>query len=447
MEMTLMLTGAFVLMGAFSTWGAPPPPIERVEIRDEGLYVNGAPFFPVGVAWAAHWHFSLPEAGEKGFNMVDTFGHRDVPESFRADVDDAYANGMYSAVHLGNEVSKNLEQVEEIVLACRDAPGLLVWSLEDEPNSRNPGPEDEGKPHVDMPYKTPPEEQLPAYELIRRLDPDHPVWINLAYGYEQDHRDYRHVADIHSDNTYPVPNFPLTYVAQFSDSVVKGARVGAGEGKLGWMYIQMAPLAGGPKDRPPTITEVRCMTYMAVAHGISGVSYFSFHYGGQYEREEWTWWVNQTSPGYWAQWADLTAELRTLAPYLVTREVPEPVEASITKGTKGLTRVKTDMHAEEHRYSALHLSLRRGPSGYFLIAVNGIDERINARLTLPVPDGGLAERAAVRFENRLVDVEEGIFDDSFGPYAVHLYEIPFKEEIDRDSIRWPQWQRRVLGQP
>ena len=435
--MMFMLAGLVVVLSVFSAWGKPPPPVERVEIRDEGLYVNGEPFFPVGVAWAAHGHFSLPDVGEKGFNMVDTHGDGSVPETFRIDVDDAYANGMYSAVHLGNGISKNLEQVEQIVLACRDAPGLLVWSLEDEPNIRNPGPGDEGKQHVDMPYKTPPEEQLPAYELIKRLDPAHPVWINLAYGYESDHRDYRHVADIHSDDTYPVPKYPLTYVAQFSDSVVDGVGAGA-RGKLGWMYVQMAPLAGGPQDRPPTITEVRCMTYMAVAHGISGISYFSFHYGGQYEGEDWTWWVNETSPGYWAQWADLTAELRTLAPYLVTPEVPEPLEAKITKGTAGVTPIKTDMHAEEHRYGALHLSLRETGSGYFLIAVNGLDEPVRASFTLPAPDGGLASRAAVRFENRLVDVAQGVFEDTFEPYAVHLYELPYNVNIDRESAAWPR---------
>jgi hypothetical protein len=442
MDMKFMLAGLVVVVSALSAGAKPPPPVERVEIRAEGLYVNGEPFFPVGITWAAHWHLSLPEAGEKGFNMVNTHGHKADPKSFRADVDDAYANGMYSAVFLSNGISGNLEQVEDIVLACRDAPGLLVWALEDEPNIRNPGPEDEGKAHVDLPYETPPEDQLPAYELIKRLDPHHPVWINLAYGYERDHRDYRHVADIHSDDTYPVAKFPLTYVAQFSDSVVKGAGAGA-DGKLGWMYVQMAPLRGGPADRPPTMTEVRCMTYMAVAHGISGISYFSFHYGGQYEGEDWTWWVNESSPGYWAQWADLTAELRTLAPCLVTLEAPEPLEVKIIKGNAGVTSVKTDMHAEEHRYEALHLSLRQTSSGYFLIAVNGVDEPIKARFELPVPEDGLAERAAVRFENRLVDVAEGVFEDSFGPYAVHLYEIPFRVEVDRASISWPRWQRRA----
>ena len=85
------------------------PPVERVEIRAEGLYVNGKPFFPVGIGWAGHWHYSLPEASAMGFNLVATHGLKTDPHSFRADIDDAYANGMYAAASVGNGVWKNLE--------------------------------------------------------------------------------------------------------------------------------------------------------------------------------------------------------------------------------------------------------------------------------------------------------------------------------------------------
>ena len=177
--------------------------------------------------------------------------------------------------------------LEQIVLDCRDHPGLLVWELEDEPN------------HPNNPYRYPPEDFEPVYDLIKRLDPLHPVWINLAVGRLKDHQDYAHVADIHSDDTYPVPVASVTAVASYSENTIKGS------GKPGWQWIQMAPLRDPPHNRHPTITEVRCMTYMAIAHGISGVTYFSFHYMG----EGWTWWVTD-NPAEYAQWADLTAELK-----------------------------------------------------------------------------------------------------------------------------------------
>ncbi len=173
------------------------------------------------------------------------------------------------------------------------------------------------------------------------------------------------------------------------------------------------------------------MTYMAVAHGISGVVYFCFHNGG----EDWEWWVDESEPAYWAQYADLTAELRCLAPYLLAPEVPDELEAEIIEGS-------TEPGAQG--YTALHLSLRQTESGYFLIAVNGFNSPIKARFTVPVPVSGIAAHAAVRFENRLVEVEEGVFEDFFAPYAVHLYELPFVVDgTERRTISWPRWQRRA----
>ena len=150
------------------------------------------------------------------------------------------------------------------------------------------------------------------------------------------------------------------------------------------------------------------MTYMAVAHGISGIVYFSLHYGDRYEGEEWTWWVNESSPGYWAQWADLTAELAHLGALPGDAGSARTHRSKIIRGSAGVIPIKTDMHAQEHRYKALHLSLRHTSSGYFLIV---------AHFTLPRPSSGLAAHAAVRFENRLVDVAEGVFEDSFEPYC------------------------------
>ena len=174
------------------------------------------------------------------------------------------------------------------------------------------------------------------------------------------------------------------------------------------------------------------MTYMAVAHGISGVQYLAFHF----QNKGGDWWINQSEPAFWAQWADLTAELRLLTPYLLAPEAPGLV-SEIIEGSK----------SKELGYTALHVSLRQTESGYFLIAVNGFNSPIKARFKVPVPDGGLAaDGASVRSEHRLVAVENGVFEDSFEPYAVHLYEIPFKVKFTghpaTESIGWPRWQRR-----
>jgi hypothetical protein len=393
------------VLGPLAAAAGPLPPVKRVETRPNGLYVNGKPFFPVGIGWAGHWHYSMPEAGDMGFNLVVTHGLKADPPTFRQDIEEAWANGMYSACSIGNGVWEDLELLERIILDCRDHPGLLVWELEDEPN------------HPNNPYRFPPEKFEPIYELIKRLDPVHPVWINLAVGRLKDHQDYAHIADIHSDNYYPVPVASVTGVAGFADSIIQGS------GKTGWQWIQMCPLQEKPHNQAPTITEVRCMTYMAIAHGISGINYFAFHYMGK----DWTWWVTD-NPAACAQWADLTAELKGLTSYLVSPQAPGELKTEITEGEA----------------SALHLSLRKTATGYFLIAVNGTISPVKARFTVPVPEQGFAPEAAVRSENRLMTVTDGVFEDSFAPHEVHLYELPYSIDgaPDRNTIDWPKWQRR-----
>jgi hypothetical protein len=48
---------------------------------------------------------------------------------------------------------------------------------------------------------------------------------------------------------------------------------------------------------------------------------------------------------------------------------------------------------------------------------------VTAEFRLPVAAEELFPQAAVRFENRLVEVRQGTIMDSFGPYGVHLYDL------------------------
>jgi len=275
--------------------------------------------------------------------------------------------------------------------------------LEDEPNIRLPEPKD--KPYAERPFRLPPDKLRPIYELIERLDPTHPVWLNLAHGFQSDHEAYNGVADIKSDDIYPVPEVPLPAVAAYADAVRKG-----GPGKAPWLVLQMAPVRPqlGAQDRHPTMVEVRCMTYMALAHGLTGVAYYSFN-----ERPGYDWRVSESAPAYWSQWSDLTAELSTLSSWLLAPVAPGEVNAEILEGPAG---------EGPWGYPALHLSLRGAVGGHFLIAVNGLAEPVRARLTLPLDPG--VTQAAVRFENRLVPVVGGVLEDAFAPYAVHLYDMP-----------------------
>ena len=150
------------------------------------------------------------------------------------------------------------------------------------------------------------------------------------------------------------------------------------------------------------------MTYMALAHGITGLGYYSFN-----ERPHGTWRASESNPAYWAQWADLNGELETLSQSLLAPSV---------EGTVGVEMLEGPGGAGPWGFPALHLSLRRTAEGYFLIAVNGLSQPVRARITLPADPS--ASQAAVRFENRVLDVNERVIEDAFAPYAVHLYDLP-----------------------
>ena len=388
------------------------PPIQSVDIQGQRLLVNGEPFFSVTVPLCYTPKSRSRDAifADMPTNTVTTHtSDVKVARLFRVDVDRAFSQGRYALCAFAHDQWKRPHEIEQIVKACRDAPGLLAYKLTDEPNIRdNPGPRllDQDLPRDKYPYITQPALLEPIYQLIKRLDPVHPVWLNLAYGLVKDHEDYAHVSDIQSDDVFPVPTYTMVHVAQASDAVTQGFS------GPGWMYLQISG-AYNPVEssdvRCPTIEEVRCMTYMAIAHGMTGIVYMPFHAG--------EWWEEQGILSYVAQLEDLIAELRLLSPALIAPEVPKLI-AEIIEG-----------HAGNHHfgYTALHTSLRRTANGYFLIAVNAAEWPIKARFQVSVPIPGLVRQAAVRSERRMVDVQDGVFEDTFDPVTVHLYEIPFRE--------------------
>jgi len=133
---------------------------------------------------------------------------------------------------------------------------------------------------------------LAGYELIRRMDPGRPVWINhaprntiadLAY--------FNRAGDIVGCDIYPVPDAPqnghsdlanrrISCVGDYTDRM--GA---AAPGKPVWMVLQGfgwhdlrddAP-ASPETGRRPTLAETKFMAYDAIVHGARGILYWGTH--------------------------------------------------------------------------------------------------------------------------------------------------------------------------
>ena len=151
-----------------------------------------------------------------------------------------------------------------------------------------------------------------------------------------------------------------------------------------WTYIQVfgGPDTDGGKWAQPLPHEVRCMTYIALAHRATGILYSSY-------------WPK--APRTWESLGPLNREIHRMAPWLVAPGKELPVTASDAQ---------------------VHVRARQVGQGGILIAVNTGPAFTDTEITLP---GTSAVRLAGLFTHRSVDVSGAKMRDGFGPFEERVY--------------------------
>ena len=149
--------------------------------------------------------------------------------------------------------------VQAIVDAFRTHPALLAWYVNDESTIER--------------FKA----LRMRYELLERIDPDHPTWTVL-YQYDM-MRAMAPTFDILGVDIYPVTTSPLSAVTQ-------GARK-TSAAMLGMRPMWHVPQSfdwgvfrdnkpGAPPYRMPTVEEMRSMSWQFIAAGANGLIYYGF---------------------------------------------------------------------------------------------------------------------------------------------------------------------------
>jgi hypothetical protein len=128
---------------------------------------------------------------------------------------------------------------------------------------------------------------LRATQIIRELDPNHPIEITQApRGTIDTLRPYNAACDIIAADIYPVgyppgthsllPNKEISMVGDFAKSMMQVA-----DGKMPvWMTLQISwsgVIKPGKTLRFPTFAEERFMTYQAIINGARGLIFFGGH--------------------------------------------------------------------------------------------------------------------------------------------------------------------------
>ena len=136
------------------------------------------------------------------------------------------------------------------------------------------------------------------------------------------------------------------------------------------------------------------MTYQALVHGANGLVYYTYNDGGFSVREH---------PELWAEMKELVAEVKALSSVLLG---PANEGVRFLAGPGGM----------------VHGLAARDGQDLFLITINTEDADAG-RVELGVeglPANGSAE---VLFEERSVDVADGMIVDDYGPCASHVYRV------------------------
>ena len=343
MKQSILLTLAILLLVSV-------PCCAKVTFDATGTtLIDGKPFFPIGVYLYGFDTDVLAEVHNQGFNTI-IWGAKPT------DLDTIRQHGLM-LIHYSSE---------EWLAAGKDHPSILGWYLIDEPEDRN---------------KTP-EELKKDYDRVRAMDPNHPIGI-CHYNMTM-HEKFKDSEDFVMLSAYPVfkdRSWSLTCVSDHVDNVHKVR----GPGVPAWPAIQTF---GGPDTDNgrwalPTPAEVRCMTYLVVAHGAKGVLFFSYWPQGK-----------QT----WDEVGKLAKELNRLSPYFV-------LPGKELKATSSDKEIHTRC-------------IKIGNSG-ILIAVNPSPTFKTVKIKL---DNSPTNAFALSFENRRVSLKKGQFTDRFMPYEVHVYQ-------------------------
>jgi len=284
--------------------------------------------------------------------------------------------------------------LRKVVGRLKDHPGMGVWKGVDEPEWA----------------KQPLEPMLRAREILRQLDPNHPVAVTHApRGTVESLRPYMAAADITGADIYPVgyppgahslgANKQISMVGDYTRTMME---VAAGRAPV-WMILQIAwsgVIKPGKTLRLPTFPEERFMAYQAIIQGARGLVFFGGHLPAA--------WSEEDAPRRW-NW---TFWRRVLRPVIEEIGIISPVYPALVAADSKLPVRVAGASDVEYR-------VREAGGELFLLACKREGATVEAEFNgLP----SWAGRGEVLFESpRRVQAADGRFKDWFGPFEVHVY--------------------------
>jgi len=398
-----LLLGIVLSLLSFTTLTASETEYLRVIIGHDGfLRINGKPHFPIGMYSAS----SFPEMGKAGFTATHSYAITTGEANTQVNPTDArlkelldrsWANGMRMMVELPRKAIEKAQwaQVRHRIETFRKHPGLLCWGSE-ERVARGVAPLKNVRA---------------LYELVRDLDPDHPLVLgdtrDVIKKLQVDRRDFfpDDCMDIGIWWWYPIPlHTPdgngLEGNEKNGDLLQPPSWLTMTHSKKP-LWIAIQSYEKPRKDaRFPTPEEYRCMAYLSIINGVKGL----WFYTGSGQKD----WqgkpaglLNKTKEAHWDYVQKLVRELRELEPVIVTKPAAEKI-----------TMIPSE--------SPVEFATRELNGAMYLLAANKSGRVQKVRFS---SNALTSKKAAVLNEKHAATLQGDALEDSFTPYGVHVYKI------------------------
>ena len=376
----------------------PQPVRQRVTLRDDGMtLVDGKPFFPIGLYAVCRREFNgndLDRAFEGlkkgGFNFAHTYGQ--ITDEF---LECAKKHDIRLWIAGKKITGRFLDTL------CGN-PNIIAWYLGDDTSDVMSA-----------------EELSSLDSLVKAHDPTRiscqadPVGTTTLLNQQSRYANYVTGTDVFMPEIYPVrgnegDETDGTCVAKtISDMKCFANDVrmyGDGRPRGCWAIIQ------GFKGwhlwhHFPSRDRLYAMAWASVVHGAHGVVWYT--YGGFYDKENKRQNEGVTStPERWSWFCETATRLKELTPFLVERRPTCQPSVVIVQGEK----------TDPFGYPSVSCLLKKCGGETVLIAVNSAPSPVKARFS-----GVPGSKAEVMWENRSVPSGNGMVEDSFEPFAVHVY--------------------------
>ncbi|HOM26660.1 MAG TPA: carbohydrate-binding family 9-like protein [bacterium] len=255
---------------------------------------------------------------------------------------------------------------EEFIEKYKDQPCIIAWCVADEP---------------EIQQDVKPEEIIEIVKRTKEKDPKHPVFVNYTpIGPSIQYAGLP--GDILSTDLYITGGTgrPIRDVIELVKLKDKLARE-----KNMWVWMWLVGNNMYNHFREPTAEEQEAQTYGAIISGCTGLMYF---YGEIF--------------GYrnWMKLKQLNKEIEILTPVIFSEEI-EGIESN---------------------HPDILVMGRKLVKKYYVFSVSINKDGLNGKISLPKEMRNY-KKAKVIFEDREVEIKDGIIMDKFAPYQRHIYEI------------------------